>query len=152
MLFVDTIERIKKIGVPTFTISWDNLMAPYLDEILAPHFDLMWLTATETMKLYKSWGANCFFAPYAANPFTYSYSSLPINRTVCFIGTPQGSRSKMINTLTQAGIQVDLYYGTDGSKREDNKPVIPIKYSIIHPSVYESNFKRLFLQRDENFC
>ena len=144
MLFVDTLERIKKMGVPTFTISWDNLMAPYLDEILAPHFDLMWLTAKETIKLYKNWGANYFFAPYAANPFTYSYSSLPINRTVCFIGTPHGSRSKMINTLTQAGIQVDLYYGRDSHNKEQSDPIIPIKYSIIHPSVYESNFKRLF--------
>lgn len=145
MLFVETLREIKKIGVPTFTVSWDNLMFPSLDKVLAPHFDLMWLTAKETVRLYDKWGAHYYFAPYAANPYTFSYERSPINRKVCFIGTPHGSRSKMINILTKEGVDVDLYSGKDKNMVVDDKEYsIPVKYNIINPSILETNFLRLF--------
>lgn len=142
MLFPETVELIKQFGVPTLRIAWDNLMIPYLDKKLVSHFDLIWLTAKETQRLYEKWGARCIFLPYAANPYTYRYESEKINRRVCFIGNPHGSRAIMINKLTKGGIPVDLYHGK-GTRSESNT-VINIKYKAIGPSPREAYLNRLF--------
>lgn len=143
MLFIETVEAIKKLGIPTLTISWDNLMVPYMDKVLAPHFDLVWLTAKETARLYKNWEVNYFFAPYAANPYTYSYNGASyIKRCACFIGNPHGSRALMINTLTKNGLPVEIYHG----RRRENVTSITAsqcKYDIIYPSTRETLFNRL---------
>lgn len=110
-LFPETVERIKQLGIPTLCLRCDNLVIPFNDRVLAPHFDLVWLTAIETKYLYDRWGVTSFFAPYAANPFVFQnkYEGQNI-RKVCFIGTPYGSRSIMINCLSKSGIPVDAYY------------------------------------------
>ena len=144
MLYVDTVEAIKKFGVPTMRIAWDNLMIPFIDEVLAPHFDLVWLTAKETERLYIKWKVNYFFAPYAANPFVYKYvPTTKINRNVCFIGTPHGSRAVMINGLTKNGIPVHLYYGGKSKKKTTLDDDIYVKYNIINPSRNETLINRL---------
>lgn len=142
MLYAETLITIKKIGIPTLRIAWDNLMIPFIDKELAPHFDLVWLTAKETKRLYDKWHVHTMFAPYAANPFTYTYNSdIPIQRNACFIGNPHGSRAIMINKLTENGLIVNLYNGRNKTNvQHDNK--IPIKCSIINPSRYETILNR----------
>lgn len=111
-IFIDTLQSIRKLGIPTLSYRGDNLAMPFNDKVLSKYFDLVWLTAKETEYLYKKWKATTIFAPYAANPFTYKYDScLGLIKKCCFIGTPYGSRSLMINTLTSWGLDVDLYYG-----------------------------------------
>lgn len=109
-LFIETLEEIKKLGIPTLSFRPDNLTIPFNDQILGPHFDLLWLTAKETKYLYDKWNIKTFFAPYAANPFTYRNYEEPLIRKVCFIGTPHGSRARMINHLTTNKVETDLYY------------------------------------------
>lgn len=137
MLFVETLEEIKKVGIPTLTIAWDNLMVPYMDKVLAPHFDLVWLTARETTRLYKKWGANYFFAPYAANPYTYTYNQTSLKRSACFIGNPHGSRALMINSLTNGGVPVDLFFGRNKTINQDEN-VFKTNYDIVNPSRMET--------------
>lgn len=105
------LDTVRHLGIPSLTIRFDNLSIPYNDRSLASSFDLVWLTSKETKHLYDKWGANTLFAPYAANPYTFSYTNPNVffNR-VCFIGTPYGSRSIMINNLTSKSIDVDVYY------------------------------------------
>lgn len=111
VLFPETVEQIKKMGIPTLCMRCDNLVIPFNDKVLAPHFDLVWLTAIETKYLYDRWGVKSFFAPYAANPYVFCGKSDGQNiRKVCFIGTPYGSRSIMINSLSKGGIPVDAFY------------------------------------------
>ena len=100
MLYVETLQYIKYLGIPSVSFRCDNLVIPFNDRILAPYFDIVWLTAIETKYLYDKWGANTMFAPYAANPYTFRYNEQPLVRKVSFIGTPYGSRSIMINSLT----------------------------------------------------
>ena len=89
VLFPDTVERIKKMGIPTLSLRCDNLVIPFNDKVLAPYFDLVWLTAIETKYLYDRWGVKSFFAPYAANPYVFKSNGSGQNiRKVCFIGTP----------------------------------------------------------------
>ncbi len=142
MLFVDTLIAIRKHGVPTLRIAWDNLMIPFIDEVLSPHFDLVWLTSIDTQNLYKKWGANTFFAPYAANPYTFTYKKpQTLTRHACFIGTPHGSRAIMINSLTENGLIVDLYYGKNNARINKNNE-IRVNYNMIVPSTMETILNR----------
>lgn len=143
MLFVDTIEEIKKMGVPTLCLRCDNLIIPYNDKILAPHFDLVWLTSVETKHLYDKWGVNSFFAPYAANPYTFTFTQCDIIRRPCFIGTPYGSRSIMINTLTSNKIEVDAYCLPTSTITKHDKDESKIMSNIIAPNKLEFYFSEL---------
>ena len=138
MLYPNTLQEIKKAGIPTLSLRCDNLVIPYNDKELAPYFDLLWLTSKETQHLYEEWGAKTFFAPYAANPFTFKYVEKDILRKVCFIGTPYGSRSIMINSITSSGGKLDLYYG--GARDSEKKETA---INIIKPSRYQVIFNRL---------
>lgn len=109
-LYIDTLEEIKKTGMPTLLICFDNLTIPFAHKKIASHFDLVWLTSIETKYLFDKWGVNSVFMPYAANPALYNPQTEEKHRVV-FIGTPYGSRCKMLNTLLDAGINVDLYGG-----------------------------------------
>lgn len=110
-LFVDTLQEIKRMGIPSLCIRFDNLLIPYYDKELSPYFDLVWLTSMETKRLYDEWGVNTVFAPYAANPYFFQYNERPLKREVCFIGTPYGSRTRMMNTITTGGVNLSLFYG-----------------------------------------
>lgn len=143
LLFPETVEFIKTKGIPTLCLRCDNLVIPYNDRILAPHFDLVWLTARETQNLYNRWGVKSFFAPYAANPFMFvSHNSYNLKRRICFIGTPYGSRSLMINTLSRNNIPIDVYYKQ--TERPNSKEIkSELKSSIIRPSRTSVLFHRL---------
>lgn len=127
MLYPETMKEAKRLGIPTLCIRWDNLIVPFQDKALARYFDLVWLTSFETEHLYKKWKANTVFLPYAANPDAFIYTESQIVNKACFIGTPYGSRSIMINTLTESGVKVDLYSGKNPNLRKDMPPHIEIK-------------------------
>ena len=134
VLFPSTVDQVRSMGIPTLCLRCDNLTIPFNDKVLAPHFDLVWLTANETKYLYDKWKVNSFFAPYAANPFFYKpFHDNHHNRRVCFIGTPYGSRSIMINTLSRNGIPIDVYYKKTG--QPDNQQVkAELKSGLLWPS------------------
>lgn len=103
------LSQIKELGIPTLLICFDNLHAPYLHKKIAPHFDLVWLTSFETEYIFKKWGANTIFQPYAANPYFFKPSSSPEINSVGFIGTPYGTRMKKLELLANHQIPVSIY-------------------------------------------
>lgn len=140
IIYPEVLQAANQQGCPSLLIRWDNLTVPIYDKKQANLFDLVWLTCRETTRLYDKWGAKYLVQPYAANPFALSYEKVPVERRVCFLGTPYGSRSLMINTLTNAGIDVDLYFG--GRKtREEQK--IKVNYDIVHPAYWKILLHRL---------
>ncbi len=116
-LKIDTLETIKKKGIPTLLICFDNLIVPFMHYTIAPHFDLVWLTSKETKPLFDKLGCRTVFLPYAANPF--------ITRTeetvkgVGFVGTPYGSRINTINALINKGIPVYCHCISNNNERND---------------------------------
>ena len=108
-VYVKTVERIKEEGIPTVLICFDNLVMPYFHKHVAKHYDLVWLTSKETEPLFKKWGAKTVFLPYAANPNLYSGGNHEKNRVV-FIGTPYGSRKRMLAPLINNDVRIDLFY------------------------------------------
>lgn len=109
-IYKDTIEDIKKLGLPTLLICFDNLHAPYMHKKIASSFDSVWLTSKETMGMFEKWGCkNIIFQPYAANPYNFNpHWDVPIH-SVSFIGTPYGSRVNKLNLLTKSGIECNVY-------------------------------------------
>ena len=110
-LFIETLKEIRELGIPSLCIRFDNLLIPFFDKELAPYFDLVWLTSIETKRLYDKWNVKTIFAPYAANPYFFKYHEMPLKRSVCFIGTPYGSRTRMMNSLLSGGINLSLFFG-----------------------------------------
>lgn len=124
LLPVEVLDSIKKKGIPSMSIRWDNLTRPFGDKELASHFDLLWLTSKETKWIYDSWKVNTIFLPYAANPYAFN-ADFPskYERSVCFIGTPYGSRAKMMNILTHNRILTTLHYKPNSNKNNSSKVV-----------------------------
>jgi hypothetical protein len=108
-IYVESIREIKKIGIPTLLICFDNLIVPFMHEKIAQYFDLVWLTSNETAHIFKKSKCNYVIQPYAANPyyFTPKYDK-EINR-LAFVGTPYGTRINGINMLINKDISVTLF-------------------------------------------
>ena len=109
-LAISTLTEIKNHGIPTVLFCPDNLTVPFRHKKISRYFDLVWLTAKETEYLFKKWGCNTIFQPYAANPFFLvpRYDVMEVPR-VGFIGTPHGSRIDRINTLLSGQVPVTVY-------------------------------------------
>lgn len=130
----DILATIRKEGIPSLCFRPDNLLIPYIDREIASSFDLIWLTSKETDFLYKKWKARFFVAPYAANPLSFHPVTSPLIRRVCFVGTPYGSRSNMINSLINNNIPVDAFCR---KINEQHYEMFNIKYKEPIPSSYE---------------
>ena len=121
VLFRQTIQKIKEIGLPSLLICFDNLHAPFLHEDIAPLFDLVWLTSSETEYLFKKWGCRTIFQPYAANPFLFKPEYGEEIPTVGFIGTLYDDRVQRINKLTANSVPCTLYSNSVG-RSENSLP------------------------------
>lgn len=109
-LFSDTVQSISQLGLPTALICFDNLHAPHIHQKMAPLFDVVWLTSFETKWLFEKWGCkNIIFQTYAANPFNFKPNWTKPVHSVCFIGSPYGSRINILNKLTLNGVKCDVY-------------------------------------------
>lgn len=122
-LYISTLQDIKNKGIPTLLFCPDNLLIPYFYKKISKYFDLVWLTSVETEYLFKRWKSNTIFLPYAANPTNFSPEYKQEINKICFIGTPYGSRKRIINHLINNDCQLELYANLDTSNK-DSKPYI----------------------------
>lgn len=120
-LYINTLESIKQAGIPTLLVCFDNLTVPFNHKRIASHFDLVWLTSIETKYLFDKWGVNSIFLPYAANPNISKPLFDTDEERVLFVGTPYGSRCKMLNTLLDGDVPVTLY----AKNMDITNPIIP---------------------------
>lgn len=110
LLYKESVLDVKKMGIPTLLICFDNLHVPFMHKKIAPCFDTVWLTSGETRWMFEQWGCmNIVVQPYAANPFKFKPKwSKPIH-SVSFIGSPYGSRVNKLNSLTESGVKCTIY-------------------------------------------
>jgi len=108
-IYISTLKEIKKTGVPSLLFCPDNNTIPFYYKDVSRHFDLVWLTTVDTEYLFKNWGAKTIFMPFAANPFLINPTFGDEIEKVCFIGTPHGTRPKILNTLLDGSIDLCLY-------------------------------------------
>lgn len=144
-ILTETVCEIKSFGIPTLSFRADNLSVPYNDRILAKQFDLVWLTAKETQYLYDKWGVNTMFAPYAANPYMFHYVQPPkYNHSICFIGSPYGSRTRMMNLLLENGVDLTLFYGKPKNAKAKTEGIHqPFLQQLYTPDRLQSFYNRI---------
>lgn len=138
ILYPDTVQEIKKIGLPTLNFRPDNLVIPYFDKYSANKYDLVWLTSKETEYLYHRWGCNTVFLPYAANPYVFipTQKDEHIDRLV-FVGNPHGSRIDTINYLLKNKIPISVYTGRSNTSHK----IISAPVSNYASILYKNNLR-----------
>jgi hypothetical protein len=109
LLYPETIQKVKTLGIPSLLICFDNLHAPFIHKEIAPYFDLVWLTSKETQYLFDGWKCNSVFQPYAANPYLFKPDFGEEILSVGFIGTLYDDRVIRVNSLTEHQIPCTLY-------------------------------------------
>ncbi|WP_321381714.1 glycosyltransferase [Trichococcus shcherbakoviae] len=151
-IYIETVIKIKALGIPTLLICFDNLIVPFNHKQIAKYFDLVWLTSEETEEMFKKWGATTIFNPYAANPFLMRSQFTEEILSVAFIGTPYGSRVNMINTLIENEINVDLFGNRNIGKNNTERKqllddfIIPM-YNLSRFKIGRRVLKGAFMQK-----
>ncbi|MFZ4546057.1 MAG: glycosyltransferase family protein [Bacteroidales bacterium] len=109
LIYKHTLQAISSLGVPSLLICFDNLHAPFIHKEIAPFFDLVWLTSSETEYLFKIWGCTTIFLPYAANPYIFKPEWGKEIDSIGFIGTLYDDRVHRINQLTNSSVPCTVY-------------------------------------------
>ena len=129
IIFGETIQEVKKIGLPTLLICFDNLHAPFMHKAIAPFFDIVWLTSQETIGMFEKWGCkNIIFQTYAANPFNFKPYWGEIDNSISFIGSPYGGRVNKLNKLTQSNLLCKVYSNSLTESNKDKGEVVNKDY------------------------
>jgi hypothetical protein len=136
-LFLNTIIEIKKCSIPTLLICFDNLHAPYMHKVIAPFFDLVWLTSYETKYLFDNWGCTSIVLPYAANPYLADIKKPSFNEieSIGFVGTLYGARARKVKLLHKNKIPYVVY----GSKNEQSQ-IVQIDTNFINTLLEHLSF------------
>jgi len=133
------LDEVRKKGVPSLLICFDNLSVPYKHKECCRFFDLVWLTSSDTKYLFDKWGARTVFMPYAANPFKYKPSNANEIQGMGFVGTCYGGRVNKIEAILEMGIDVRLYGGNSPAVEGEN----PARNLLNNLSVSLSNVANL---------
>lgn len=121
LLYKESVLEVKKIGIPTLLVCFDNLHAPFMHKKIASVFDIVWLTSGETKWMFERWGCtNIIVQPYAANPFNFKPKWDETIYSVSFIGSPYGSRVNKLNNLTESGIKCAIYTDNYSSSADNS--------------------------------
>ncbi len=144
---ISTLTEIRKEGIPTVLICYDNLSIPFVHKKTSKYYDLVWLTSYETEYLFKKWGATTIFLPYAANPYLFKPSQEEVRNCVGFIGSIYGNRPLIINSLTKNNIHVQLYTKLDSLKNISENPLKKHFKKIKHSFNYFSNLVQFRIGR-----
>ncbi len=112
--YPETIEKIKKIGIPTLNLAHDAAPKSYFMSLikdLALVFDYNWTAQPEAIKSYKKIGAEVFYVHYGANPHIYKPYNCERKYDVTFMGRNRSFtyRKKVIQTIVDAGIDIRVW-------------------------------------------
>jgi len=120
VLFISTLLEIKKHGTPTLLFCPDSLLIPFHYKNCSKHYDLVWLTSPETSDLFRKWGANTIFLPFAANPNYYKPEFDNEINKVCFVGTLHSNRTKIINSLIDNDLGTTVFTKNNNVSNNSN--------------------------------
>lgn len=129
----ETIEKIKAMGIPTFSFHWDDRLYFHGRKIgnqwsgpvsVCNAYDLNLTNAPESLVKYRVEGALAMFWPEASNPEHFCPQKLPFKYDVTFIGAKYGKRAKFIETLRRNKINVATFGpGWEGGQIPENEMV-----------------------------
>lgn len=112
--YIETILCAKEKGIPTLLYCFDSLMTPLRHKKMAPLFDVVMISQKDTKGYFASYNSNVIVSHYAANPYFFQMQKPDAETlSICFPGTPYGSRMVEIDKLAKNGIPVALYYNKE---------------------------------------
>lgn len=157
--FPGVVEEIRRIGLKTLLICFDNMHAPFMHKKLAREFDLVWLTSKENDRMFLKWGSRrVIMLPYAANPYAFipRWTGKSV-RKVSFIGSPYGSRAGLLNTLSENKVPVELFNG--GNNKAANDQSFPLArprrtrlQNLLECASFDVGRKLIFSKIKSIFC
>jgi spore maturation protein CgeB len=117
VLFGEEIEPgiIREISqnTDTITLNWfcdDHWRFDNFSRHWAPNFNWVVTTAQSALPKYRQLGYhNVIKSQWACNHFSYLPLSLPMQYDVTFIGQPHGNRRAVIESLREAGLNVQVW-------------------------------------------
>jgi hypothetical protein len=165
VLYISTLLEIKKIGIPTLLFCPDSILIPFYYKDSCKYYDLVWITSQETTALYRSWGGNTIFLPFAANPRYYKPDFEHETKNICFVGTPHSNRTKLLNKLLSNNISTTVYTKVTNSKHKEgadflyngklNSAVTMLKYNagrkLLCGSILNKLKKSVVLNMDSSY-
>lgn len=110
--YPETIEEIKKLGIPTLNFAHDDIPEPHFMRVckdLALVFDYNWTIQPGAIKSYKKIGAEVFYAPIGANPHIFKPYNCEREFDVTFIGKNKDYRKKVLQTIADEGIDIRVW-------------------------------------------
>lgn len=110
--YPETIEKIKRLGIPTLNIAHDDIPESVFFEQckdLALAFDYNWTFQMEAIKSYKKIGAKVIYVPVGANPHLFKPYNCEREFDVIFIGRNKGYRRKILKTIADMGIDIRVW-------------------------------------------
>jgi len=103
------VKDISNLGIPTVNVTWDDPFLAHRIKEIASAFDLYWVADPWALDTLRSYGANAYFLPSAANPHVFRPHDVDEDVDVSFCGQRYGTRNFYINDLFRRGIDVELF-------------------------------------------
>ena len=106
VVYPDTIDLIKKSGVPTVNFSCNNVHQFDLVREIAPHFDVCIVPERSALASFTAVNAKPLRIQLAANPRVYRPLPEPRRYELAFVGQRYADRAAYLDYLYQQGIDV----------------------------------------------
>lgn len=129
--FIETVQYAKDKGIPTLLYCFDSLMTPLRHKRMAPLFDVVMISQKDSHGYFHSYNSNVIVSHYAANPYFFQMQkSVTEQLSLCFPGTPYGSRMVEIKKLAEASIPISLYYNKEKKETDASQEKTSIEKEI----------------------
>ncbi len=106
VVYPETIDLIRRSGVPTVNFSCNNVHQFHLVQSIAPHFDLCVVPERSAVAKFHAVGARPVRIQLAANPAVYHPYPEPRVVDVAFVGQRYADRAELMVLLYRAGVNV----------------------------------------------
>ncbi len=106
VVYPETIDEIRRSGVPTVNFSCNNVHQFDLVEAIAPHFDLCVVPEKQAVESFRKVGARPVRIQLAANPEIYRSYPLLRDVDVAFVGQRYADRADFMVHLYRHGVGV----------------------------------------------
>jgi spore maturation protein CgeB len=106
VVYPETIDELRRSGVPTVNFSCNNVHQFHLVEAIAARFDLCIVPERAALASFEKVGARPVRIQLAANPAVYHPLPEPREFDVTFVGQRYADRAELLAHLARSGVRV----------------------------------------------